>query len=134
MNTISKETREMIAADLRRYFALNGIKNTYIMEITGLSSGSVSNILAGKYGMSAEVAGKLAARFGFDLQFLLTGQGSLFPQRMSQPRTINAPVTGIVNQGDNSTINLAADIAALQAENERLRNEVEFLRELAKKS
>lgn len=134
MNTISKETREMIAEELRRYFALNGTKNTYLMEVTGLSSGSISNVLKGKQGMSAEVSSKLAARFGFDLQFLLTGQGSLFPPRIAQPRTINAPVTGNVTQGDNSPINLAADIAALQAENERLRNEVEFLRELAKKS
>lgn len=121
--------------ELRRYFALNGIKNTYIQEVTGLSSGSVSNILSGRYKMSATTASALSKRFGFDITFLLTGQGTLFPPRISEPRTITAPVSGNVTQGDNSPINIAADIAALQAENARLRDEVSWLRsELAKKS
>lgn len=112
------------SAELRRYCELHGIKNKFLEEKLNLSSGAVSSILSGRYGISKENAVALSELFGFSIPFLLSGEGELFP--VSQSVGTGAIVNGGRVEGG---INVTATNAALQAENERLRNEVEWLRQ-----
>lgn len=115
---------------IRDYIATHTIKQKDIAEALGVSESTLSSILAGRYNISKANASKLANLYGFSLRFLLTGEGEPFPAS----RVVSAPVSGIVTQGDNSPVNTDAVNASLRAENERLRNEVEWLRgQLAKK-
>lgn len=114
------------STSLRLYFAQNNIKNIDIAEILNTSTGTVSNMLAGRFGISKENATKLSKHYGFNLDFLLTGDGTLLPS--SSPQSVNI---GAVVEGNKAgrDINVTATNAALQAENERLRDEVAWLRE-----
>lgn len=115
---------------IRLYFVEKGVKNIEVAELLGTSTATVSNMLAGRFAISKDNAAKLSDAYGFDLNFLLTGKGTLFPPTQSVGNG------AIVNGGKvEGGINVTATNAALQAENERLRNEVEWLREqLTKKS
>lgn len=108
------------SSELRRYCELHGIKNKELEEKLHLSSGAVSSILSGRYGISKENAVALSELYGFSIPFLLSGEGSLFP---TQSIINSGNVTG---NGNN--VSISQTNAALQAENERLRNEVEWLR------
>lgn len=121
---MSKQSEEV-----RLWLAGNGIKNKDCAERLGTSIPNISNYLAGRRAFSKKLAAKMAEAYGFDIHFLITGEGSLFPPTQSVGNG------AIVNGGRVSGgINVTATNAALQAENERLRNEVEWLREqLAKK-
>lgn len=120
---MSKQTEEMA-----KYFASHGIKNRQIAERLGLTDQTISNMLKGRDSLGKKRCAQLAEAYGFDLNFLITGEGSLFP-------TQSVGNGAIVNGGKvEGGINVTATNAALQAENERLRNEVEWLREqLSKK-
>lgn len=67
------------AAALRIYFTEKNIKSIEVAEKVGVSKGTISNILNGKYAMGKDLAGKLAEVYGFDMQQQVTGKGSLFP-------------------------------------------------------
>ena len=114
--------------ELARYFAANGIKNRQIAEKLGLSDQVISNLLKGRDSLGKKRCVQLVDAYGFDLNFLITGEGSLFPSSQSVGNG------AIVNGGKvEGGINVTATNAALQAENERLRDEVEWLRgQLAK--
>lgn len=119
---MSKQSDEMA-----RYFAQNGIKNRQIAEKLGISEQTVSNMLKGRDSLGGKRCAQLAEAYGFDMQYLVTGKGSLFPsQSVENGAIVNG---GRVSGG----INVTATNAALQAENERLRNEVEWLRGLLEK-
>ena len=109
------------AEAIRKFMAENRIKVGELAEAIGASPCAISNILAGRYNISKGKATKLAEVYGFDLNFLLTGEGSLFP---SQSVNMGAIVNGgRVNGGINVTADLAAkdaEIAHLKQENERL--------------
>ena len=115
------------ATALRMYFTEKNIKSIEVAEKIGVSKGTISNILNGKYAIGKDLASKLSEVYGFDLGYLLSGKGSLFPsQSVENGAIVNG---GRVSGG----INVTATNAALQAENERLRNEVEWLRGLLEK-
>ena len=118
---------------VRHYFIVNEIKQNSVAEKLHISPTTLSNMLTGARAFSKNVAKALSKEYGFSIAYLLMG---ITPEFASQQelRSINAPVSGIVTQGDNSPVNTDAVNASLRAENERLRNEVEWLRgQLAKK-
>lgn len=118
---MSRQTDEMA-----RYFAQNGIKNRQVADKLGISEQTVSNMLKGRDSLGGKRCLQLSEAYGFDLNFLLSGEGSLFP---TQSIINSGNVTG---NGNN--VSISQTNAALQAENERLRNEVEWLRDqLSKK-
>lgn len=107
---------------LREFFEKNGILQKDVCEATGMGSGTLSNILSGRFQISKNAARKLNAVYGFSIPFLITGEGELVPPGgVSIRRVDHVHNSGTINQGDG-------DVAALAAENERLRAENEWLR------
>ncbi len=82
---------------LREYFDKNGILQKEVCEVLGLHSGTVSSILSGRFGISKKVAKRLADVYGFDLEFLLTGEGVLIHPgvRIHQSQSVAGGSTGI---------------------------------------
>lgn len=107
---------------LREYFDKNGILQKDVCEILGVQSGTLSSILSGRFGISKKVAKKLADAYGFNIEFLLTGEGVLCPPpgtvRISQQQRVTGNGTGIQAIGDQ----------ALAAENAQLRQQLEQCR------
>lgn len=64
---------------IRAYIAEHGIKQRHLAEICDVTPGTMSSILSGRYPISREVALRLVEKFGFDMHYLMTGEGSLFP-------------------------------------------------------
>lgn len=113
-----------IARELTRHYTALGMSHTEIAEAIGISRPAVSNILNGKYAIGKNIAKRMHDVYGFDIAFLLTGEGSLFPAS----RSVNDARNSTITQGDNSPINITATASALQAENDALRRENEWLR------
>ena len=112
---------------IRDYFEKNGIPQKDICEATKASKTTISNMLAGRYGISKKMAHALAKLYGFDVVFLLSGEGDLFP-----PHGIRIAQHHNTNNGEGAgAIHLSED-AALRAEVARLRDQLE--RERAEKA
>jgi len=111
--------------ELRKYFDKYGIKQREICEATGSSHSTISNILSGRFGISKDMAHKFAKIYGFDVSFLLSGEGSLLPQggvRIAQHHnTNNGDGAGAINLGGDAA--LRQQVADLQRELERERQE-----------
>lgn len=107
---------------IREYFDKNGILQREIAEKLGVHEGTVSSILSGRFGISKKVAKKLADAYGFNIEFLLTGEGVLCPPpgtvRISQQQRVTGHGTGIQAMGDQ----------ALALENAQLREQLEQVR------
>lgn len=111
---------------LKDYFYRNNIRQVDIVERTGIDKATVSNFLAGRRPLGRENARRLADAFGLSLAFILTGEGDMFPagrQEVGNGAIVNG---GKVEGG----INVTATNAALEAENQRLREEVKWLRSM----
>lgn len=106
---------------IREYFDKYGILQREIAEALGVHEGTVSNILAGRFGISKNIARKMAEIYGFDLGFLLSGEGSLFAPgvRISQQQRVTGNGTGIQAVGADQ---------ALAIENAQLRQQLEQCR------
>lgn len=96
---------------LRLFFDAHGIKQRDVAERLGLHEGTVSSILSGRYGISKETAAKMAQVFGFNIMFLMTGEGEL-ESNGEQLRFRKAPPS--------------SDSEALRAENAELRQQLEM--------
>lgn len=106
---------------IRAYIEEHGIKQRHLAEICSVNPGTMSSILSGRYTISREVALRLVEKFGFDMHFLMTGQGSLFPVPGAHVRRID--------QGHNSgnIVNgpgVISTDAALAVENAQLREQL----------
>ena len=100
---------------LREFFEKNGILQRDVCEATGMKSGTVSNILSGRFQISKNAARKLAQIYGFSIPFLITGDGDLIPPGgVSIRRVDHVHNSGTINQGDG----------ALEAENAQLREQL----------
>jgi len=108
---------------LREYFDKHGILQKDVCEVLGVQSGTLSSILSGRFGISKKVAKKLADTYGFNLEFLLTGEGVLCPPpgtvRISQSQRVTGHGTGIQAVGADQ---------ALAIENAQLREQLEQCR------
>lgn len=85
---------EEIAKEIKGFLEENGITLTEAASRLGCSQQAVSNQLSGRK-IGENVARKWADEFGFSLVYLMTGDGSLFPERDIfgvMPRKNVAPV------------------------------------------
>lgn len=112
---------------IREYFDKNGILQREIAEKLGVHEGTVSSILSGRFGISKNTARKMAEIYGFDLGFLLSGDGSLFPPgvRIHQSQRVSGNGTGIQAIGADQA--LAMENAQLREQLEQCRTEKERL-------
>lgn len=67
---------ELIAREIKDYLVANGLTMTEVANRLGCSQQAVSNQLSGRK-IGENVARKWAEAFGFDLVYLMTGEGSL---------------------------------------------------------
>ena len=113
---------------VRKFFRDNDINQREFADKYKLDKSTLSNCLNGRRGFPDNLAVALNKEFGMDVGFILTGEGFLF-------RASRETVTQVANNvtTNNQIVGDAATAAALKAENERLRNEVEWLRELLAK-
>lgn len=109
--------------ELRKYFDRNGIKQKDVMEATGASHSTISNMLKGRFGISKDMAQRLASAYGFNLSFLLTGEGELIPPPGIPVRRPASPGVVLSDGGDA----FIAEITNLRAELERERGEKQRL-------
>lgn len=112
--------------ELRKYFAVNGIKNAQICEATGIHPSSLSNLLSGKRGLPKKYAIKFAEVYGFNLQFLLNGEGELLPKSPAFKSTADGSSFG--KERAEEVVEVSRGLLdAVWAENARLRKIVEEL-------
>lgn len=71
---------ELIAREIKDYLVANGLTMTEVANRLGCSQQAVSNQLSGRK-IGENVARKWADAFGFDLVYLMTGEGSLIPKQ-----------------------------------------------------
>ena len=110
---------------LRDYLDKYGIPRKDVCEKTGVASGTMSNILNGRFGISKKMAHALATAYGFDVTFLLSGEGELFPPpglRIAQHHnTNNGDGAGAINVTSDAV--LRQQVADLQRALDREREE-----------
>ena len=106
---------------VRAYIDEHGIKQKHLAEICQVTPGTMSSILSGRNVFSRDVALRLVEKFGFDMNFLMTGQGSLFPVPGAHVRRLDQAN----NKGNivNGSGVISAD-AALAVENAQLREQL----------
>ncbi len=116
---------------VRAYISEHGIKQKHLAEICQVTTGTMSNILSGRYAISREVALRLVEKFGFDMHFLMTGQGSLFPVPGSHVRRLDQTHNSgnIVNGPGmiSADASLAVEIAQLREQLEQAKEEKDRL-------
>lgn len=104
---------------LRQYFQAEGITNRELAEKLDKHEGTISNILSGRYGVSKDTASRLVELYGFDIRFLMKGEGSLFP-----PAGIRINQTHNTNNGTGAGAIHVDASSALAAENAQLREQL----------
>lgn len=117
---------------LRAYFDKNGIAQKEVCEVLGLASGTLSNLLAGRYQISKKVARRLSDVYGFSLPFLITGEGDLVvPGPVNISRVDHVRNTGTINQASSSQAEriamLEQQLDAEREEKKRLLGIIEVL-------
>ena len=98
---------------IRDYFHENGISNRDVAERLGVHEGSVSNILSGRYGISKKIAARLTDLYGFNMRFLMTGEGALLPPggvRIAQHHNTNTgDGAGAIHLGSDEVLRRQVD-------------------------
>ena len=117
---------------LRAYFEKNGIAQKEVCEALGLASGTLSNLLAGRYQISKKVARRFSDVYGFSLPFLITGEGDLVvPGPVNISRVDHVRNTGTINQASSSQderiAQLEQQLDAEREEKKRLLGIIEVL-------
>lgn len=105
--------------ELRKYFEQAGILQREVAEKIGVHEGTISSILSGRYGISKRIARLLADAYGFDLEFLLLGTGTL----ISPPGSKLIHQTQRVSGGSTGFQTISSD-RALAMENAQLREQL----------
>ena len=119
---------------IRAYIREHDFVQKEIAEKMGISPASFNNMLQGRDPIGKRRAAQLHNIFGFDMTFLVTGEGSLFGDGNTQ-HTVHVEAnhnTGTNNQ--NVTVSPPdANAAALKAQVETLKAENEWLRQMVSK-
>ncbi len=110
---------------MKRYFALNGIKNSDIAEAMGVSRSNVSNMLAGRDNIGRARAQQLHELFGFSVRFLLTGDGTLTDSD-AQPLVQQ---NGGHHNEQTVTVGQSEDVLTLRAQIEAQKAQIQALKE-----
>lgn len=100
----------MVTDELKAYFSEKGIKQVEIADKLGVKKSFISELLAGKRTLGHETAVKLNKVYGFDLNWLLTGEGEMLKGQAEAPEA---------GQTD------AARIAQLRAEIDGLKKQLD---------
>jgi len=102
---------------MKRYFALNGIRNRDIADAMGVAPSNVSNMLAGRDSMGRARAQQLHDVFGFNVHFLLTGEGDLLsPEEPKNASFVEARQNGGTNNKQTVTVAPSEDIITMRAQ------------------
>lgn len=112
---------------VKSYFEEHGLVQKDIAERMGISPASLNNMLKGRDNIGKRRAQKLHELFGFDIVYLLTGQGTLFGSGVNQ--RIEAPN----NSGSIQQTNETSDVAALKTRIKSLEEENAWLRSMVDK-
>lgn len=111
-----------IIEEIKAYFKANGIKQGDIASACDWKKSFVSELLNGKRAIGNETAVKLNKAYKFDIQWLLTGEGTMF-------RTETA--ANSFQEADSEEIRkLKERIKELEEQNAELREDKKYLKEL----
>lgn len=119
----------MVTDELKAYFSEHNIKQVDIAEKLGVQKSFVSELLAGKRTLGHETAVKLSKAYGFDINWLLTGEGSMLKTRLYESDEQEKVLTsewykGLLDEYNN----VKEENKQLREENETLKNkEAELL-------
>lgn len=114
---------------VKAYIEEHGLVQKDIAQQMGISPASLNNLLNGRDNIGKRRAQRLHELFGFDVVFLLTGEGSLFsgPIRHVEVSHNSGSSRNTVNVGESS------DAAALKSKIEALEKENSWLRQMVEK-
>lgn len=113
---------------MKRYFALNGIRNRDIAEAMGVAPSNVSNMLAGRDSMGRARAQQLHDVFGFNIHFLLTGKGDLLAPEDPKTTFVDARQNGSHNK-QTVTVGQTDDVITLRAQLEATKAQIQALKD-----
>ena len=120
---------------VKAFIEEHGLVQKDIAAKMGISPASLNNMLNGRDNIGKRRAQKLHDMFGFDVVYLLTGEGTLFsgPIRHGEVSHNGGSSQNTVNFGESSdTSALKARIDALEKENSWLRQMIEKMTGAAK--
>lgn len=119
----------MVTDELKAYFSEKGIKQVEIADKLGVKKSFVSELLAGKRTLGHETAVKLNKVYGFDLNWLLTGEGEMLK---GQAEAGEKPAGGL-DQVLEQYQQVLSEMLELRKNNADLTKEVGQIRELQKR-
>ena len=73
--------RKLIGRAIKSYMVEHGISNTEAAAKVGVTPQALSGFITGTKALGRQTAAKFAAAFGFSETYLLTGDGSLVPEK-----------------------------------------------------
>ncbi len=119
---------------IRAYIERNGLTQRDVAEKMGISTSACNNMLAGRDPIGKRRAQKLHELFGFSIPFLIMGEGPTFGDGNS-PHTVHVEANH--NSGTNhqnvTVSSPDANVAALTAQVDALKAENEWLRQMVTK-
>ena len=126
-------SKKNVAQAVKDFIDSHAIKQCELAEKLDVTPATVSNFLSGKFDIGKSLAAKLHKVYGMNTIFLMTGEGELMePENRQSVGTVSHST---VIQGNHSPITITDPAtAALEAENQRLKAEVEWLRSMLEKS
>ena len=130
MTNNTNTTAQYVGQTLKAYFEKVGITQAEIAERLGITQAGVSARFTGFRAFGKNAANKWAEAFGFRTAFLITGEGTLFPEGDARngDRVVSNVSGSNFTMGDNSPVNVTSDAEiryrVLEAENKWLRDKL----------
>lgn len=129
---INSDLYSMVTDELRAYFSEKGIKQVEVADKLGVKKSFISELLAGKRTLGHETAVKLNKVYGFDLNWLLTGEGEMLKGQAEAPEVGGKPA-GSLDQVLEQYQQVLSEMLELRKNNADLTKEVGQIRELQKR-
>lgn len=115
---------------MKRYFTLQGIRNAEVAERMGVSRSNISNMLAGRDNIGRLRAMQLHDVFGFNVHFLLTGEGDLLaPEDPKKTTLVEARQNGGSHNSQTVTVGQPDDVLTLRAQLEAAKVQIQALKD-----